>query len=557
MQKILTNGKIFTSNEAQPWAEAIAFEAGKITFVGTAHEVPKEGEIIDLKGRMVIPGIVDSHIHPGAVSKSSWHVRLPWTEDKEELLAFIRDYTKGHPKEEVPFLYFEYYPTAMFGTEGPTKELLDSVCWDRPCYCQDFGEHLHWMNSKMLDLLEVTKDTPDPVPGLEVFVRDAEGNPTGWCKELAWVHFQDKMYQKIGWEPPVKLTPQLMERFFAFLTEHGITAIADGVVEGEDQLMAMYELDKAGKMNVYYDGISRFWSIDDLPEKIEELRGYRKKYSGKHMKFNTMKLFLDGTNESGNSASLEPFNNDPTWQNCGEIKMDAEELAECFLLCNREALDLHIHMVGDRAFRVGCDGVELAKKKALLLGEPWVCQPIFAHCELIDPADMERPAQLGITINWSCHWSGGYFGEVAQEFFGYEKWARMYQFNPIIDSGALVTFSSDVVTFYELHRADPFFSMQIAATRVDPEVPLDADKYLDSVRPPASAKLSREALLKGYTINGAQQMRMDGLMGSLEVGKVANMSVISDDFFKVPVEEIGKICFEVVIFDGEILSGKL
>lgn len=557
MQTILMNGRIYTADEGQPWAEAIAFEGDRITYVGTAAQAPREGDIVDLAGRMVIPGIVDSHIHPGMVSQSSWHIKLPWTEDAEELLAFIRSYAEEHPKEEVPFLYFEYYPTSMFGTGGPTKELLDSACSDRPCYCQDFGEHLHWMNSKMLELLEVTKDTPDPVPGLEMFVRDGEGNPTGWCKELAWMHFQDKMYRKIGWEPPLKLTPALMEGFFSFLSVHGITAIADGVLEGESQLSAMKVLDEAGKMNVYYDGISRFWSYQDLPEKIEILREYSRKYGGKHMKFNTMKLFLDGTNESGNGASLEAFQNDPTGTNFGEIKMETEELAKCFVLCNREGLDLHIHMVGDRAFRVGCDAVEQARKEAERLGEPWVCQPIFAHCELVDPKDMDRPARLGITVNWSCHWSGGYFGDVAKEFYGCEKWARMYQFNPIIDSGALVTFSSDVVTFYELHRADPFFSMQVANTRVDPEFPLDPDRYPGSVRPPESAKIEREMLLKGYTINGARQMRMESLLGSLTVGKIANLSVISDDFFQVPGDQIGNISFEAVIFDGKLVSGSL
>lgn len=557
MQTVLINGKIVTSDERQPWAEAVAFEGDRITYIGAASKAPREGKIIDLQGKMVLPGIIDSHLHPGAVSQSSWHIKLPWTEDKEELLEFVRNYAKEHPKEEAPFLYFEYYPTSMFGTQGPTKELLDTACSDRPCYCQDFGEHLHWMNTKMLELMEVTKDTPDPVPGMEIFVRDEEGNPTGWCKELAWLHFQDKMYSKIGWEPPQKLTPQLMEKFFAFLSEHGITSIVDGVVEGEDQLASMKALDEAGKMNVYYDGISRFYRYSDLPEKIETLRVYDKKYSGKHMKFNTMKLFLDGTNESGNAASLEPFVNDLSGTNYGAIEMEADELAKCFLLCNREGLDLHIHMVGDRAFRTGCDAVEMAQAAAAKLGEKWVCQPVFLHCELIDPSDMDRPAKLGITVNWSCHWSGGYFGDVAQEFYGYDKWARMYQFNPIIDSGALVTFSSDVVTFYELHRADPFFSMQVANTRVDPEVPLDPEKYPGSVRPPESAKLSRETLLAGYTINGAKQMRMESMLGSLEKGKIANMIVISDDFFRVPADQISQIYSEAVIFDGKVIAGKL
>jgi len=570
---VLTNAKIYTCNEAEPWAETIIIEDGRITYVGSGEKEDWESalagnaaekstgtatcQVYDMKGKMIIPGIIDSHAHPGMVSQSSWHIRLPWTEDVNELLDFVKEYAEMHPVEEVPFLYFEYYPTSMFGDKGPRKEFLDSAVSDRPCLCQDFGEHQHWVNSKMLELMEVTKDTPDPVPGLEMFMRDENGEPNGWLKEFVHMHFAEKLYRNIGWEPPVKMTPELMEGYFRFLTEHGITAIADGILEGEEQLSSMAELDRQGKLNVYYDGIVRFWSYGDLPEKIKELRRYQNKYTCKHMKINTLKLFLDGTNESGNSASLSPHLNDPDGTNFGEIKMDTEELKNCMILCNREGLDIHIHMVGDRAFRVGCDAVETAQRETAELGEKWVMQVIFAHCELIDPADMPRPAQLGITINWSCHWSGGYFGDEAQTYFGKEKWNRMYQFNPIINSGALVAFSSDTVTYYELHRADPFFSMQIAHTRVDPEFPLDPEVYPGSMRPEASACLSREILMNGYTINGARQLRWEDQLGSLEVGKIANLSVISENFFEVPSDKISEIRFDTVIFEGDVIYGCL
>ena len=235
MSMVLSNAKIYTSDIAAPWAETVVIEDDKITYVGSNDKNKWEkiaGEnalVYDMNGKMIIPGIIDSHIHPGMVSQSSWHVRLPWTEDVNELLQFIKEYAKEHPASEIPFLYFEYYPTSMFGEKGPNKELLDTAVSDRPCLCQDFGEHLHWVNSKMLELMEVTKDTPDPVPGLEMFVRDENGEPTGWLKEFVHMRFMDKVYSKIGWTPPVVMTPDLMSDFFRFLTEHGITAIAEGI----------------------------------------------------------------------------------------------------------------------------------------------------------------------------------------------------------------------------------------------------------------------------------------------------------------------------------------
>lgn len=560
MNVILRNCTIYTLDEEQPVAKAIVYSKDGIHYVGDDDEqklkpyMSDSAKIHNLGGKTVIPGIIDSHIHPGMLSMSSWHVRLPWTEDAEEVLAFIKDYAEKHPKEEVPFLYFEYYPTSMFDEKGPTKELLDGAVSDRPCLCQDFGEHLCWVNSKMLELLGVDKNTPNASP-LEVFVRDQNGEPTGWVKEMAWVRFQDNMYKAIGWEPPTELTPERMYAFFDFLKEHGITAMADGFIETGRQIQSIYEMDLAGRLKTYYDGSVRFWNYEDLPEKIATLREYQEKYSTEHIKINTMKLFLDGTNESGNSASLHPHVSDPG--NYGSIMMEADELAKCFVLCNKEGLDIHIHMVGDRAFRTGCDAVEIARRIAKQEGNPWVCQPIFAHCEAIDPDDMDRPEKLGITINWSCHWSGGYFGEEAMNYFTEEKWRRMYQFNPIIDSGALVTFSSDVVTFYELNRADPFFGMQVATTRVDPQIPLDPEKYPGSVRPPESAKLSIGTLLKGYTISGAKQLRWADKMGSLKKGKAANINVISGDPYKTDPFKLKEIRFEAVIFGGELVSGTL
>ncbi len=555
--KVLLNGRIYTSNTDMPTAEAAVISGKEIKYIGNRQGAEKfipEAEVVDLKGQTVLPGMIDSHIHPAACTGSLWHVKLPWTQNVDELLDFVKKYAEAHPKEEEPFIYFEYYPTSMFDEHGPTKEMLDSAVSDRPVLCQDFGEHLCWVNSKMLELLGVDKNTQDP-SRLESFVRDDEGNPTGWIKEMAWLHFADNMYKKIDWYPPKDITPETMESFFCFMEECGITALFDGFIESDQQIEALYQLDKAGKLHTYYDGSVRFWEYKDLPEKIAKLREYQEKYTTEHIKINTMKLFLDGTNESGNSASLYEHINDPG--NYGEIMMETAELTDCLILCNKEGLDLHIHMVGDRAFRVGCDAVESAKKIAEAQGVPWICKPVFAHCELVDPLDMHRPAELGISINWSCHWSGGYFGEEAIRFYGEEKWNRMYQFNTMLNSGADVAFSSDVVTGYELHRAYPFFGMQVAATRVDPEFPLDPDKYPGSMRPEEDAKLSVETLMEGYTLKGAKQLRWEDIMGSLETGKVANMIVVDKDPMTVSPDRLKDIEVRAVIFDGSVIRGAI
>ena len=556
MGMVLTNARVYTVDAHMSTADTVVIDDEVITYVGPAAScsVADTLPVYDLGGRSVVPGFVDSHTHPAMVSQSFWHVRLPWTTDVDEILAFIREYAQAHPPEEVPFLYFEYYPSATFREGAPTKELLDTAVSDRPCLCQDFSEHEHWVNTRMLELMEITRDTPDPVPGLEMFVRDENGEPTGLLRELVHLHFIDKVYEKIGWTPPQELTPDRVGRFFRFMTEHGVTAVFEALVDDDEILRAVSELDRRGELNVYYQGALRFRRRSELPEVIRRLKEYHARYSGPHISVNALKLFLDGTNESGNSAVLAPTCSHASDTRHGDIGMEVDELTACFVDCNREGVDVHIHLVGDRAFRVACDAVEAARA---MLGSQWRTQVTLAHCELVDPADMHRPAELGIIVNWTAHWAGGYFGEGARTHLGDERWNRMYRFTEIVDCGAVLALSSDVVTGYELHRGNPLFGMQVAATRVDPEYPLDPSVYPGSVRPPAQAALPRDVLVRGYTINGATQMRLADRMGSIEVGKVANVVVLNQDLFAVPADSLAEIKVEAVVFEGRVVAGAL
>jgi predicted amidohydrolase YtcJ len=558
---VLANAKVYTcaGGDAGPVTGAVIVEDGLITHVGELDGRPgaEDFSVHDLGGRTVVPGFVDSHTHPSMVTASDWHVRLPWTTDVDEILDFIRAYATAHPPEEAPFLYFEYYPTATFTDRRPTKELLDSAVSDRPCLCQDFSEHEHWVNSKMLELMGVTRETPDPVPGLEMFVRDDDGEPTGVLREMVHRHFADTLHRNIGWTPPEKLTAERVAPFYRFLTEQGVTAVFEALVDDDDAVAAVAELDRRGELNLYYEGAVRFRDGDDLPAAIERVNRLQASHGSARVRVNTLKLFLDGTNESGNSAVLAPMCDRAGAGELGEIGMDADQLTDCFEVSNAAGVDVHIHLVGDRAFRVACDAVEQIQERLRSAGEPWNIQVTLAHCELVDPDDMARPAALGIIVNWTAHWSGGYFGEGSKAHLGDERWNRMYQFNAIAKSGGIVALSSDVVTAYESHRARPLFGMQVAHTRIDPEYPLDPTRYASSVRPEAAERLSRRLLLDGYTVNGARQLRLSDRMGTVETGKLANLTVLAEDPFEVDAERLAEISVDAVLFEGRVVHGSL
>ena len=443
----------------------------------------------------------------------------------------------------------------MFDENGPKKEWLDEYVSDRPVRLQDFTDHACWYNSKALELMEISRDTPE-TGAAPFFVRDEKGEPTGWVQEpLPGLNVEEKLYDNLGWHPPTEVTEETVAPFLDFLKDKGVTAILDGNTEGEEAMKLFYDMDSEGRLNMYYEGTCLLESYDKLDECITTLKDWQKKYTNEHVRLHTIKFFLDRTNEMGNGASLEPLYNDPSGTNYGEINMNEAELTDTLLRLNREKIDLHTHVVCDRGFRTACNAYETAKKKALELGESWDIFMELAHCELVHPDDMARPAELGIIINWSCHWAGGYFGEAAIDYLGQERWNTMYDFTKMLETGATVTYSSDVIGMCEEQRGNPWFGMEISATRVDLEDPLDPEKYPGSVRPPLSARLTPEQLVDGYTRTGAIPFRMEDVMGTIEEGKYANLIVLDKNLFEIPLTEIHTIDPQTVIFEGKIIKG--
>ena len=543
----VVTGRIYTSDEKQPWAEAMAIQDGKFVYVGDMDGVQDyigEGTKIIHTTGMITPGLIDAHTHPATIGMSAWHVRMG-VPDYDGIISFITQYLAEHSKEEAPFVYFEYYPTNLFGPEGPNKAPLDEIAPDRPILVRDFNDHASWVNSKCLELLGVYKMDPKD-PQLEYFVRDESGDFTGWVLELGYAPLAHNMYEALGWEPPDDPTVEVMKIATGDLKKWGVTGVFDAFIEDAMQPVSVYEMDRAGELNMYYDMSFVLQRYGELEEVIATIRALDEAYRTEHVKIDTLKIFYDGTNELGESALIG--GTEPGMDNNGYMLLDYKETKEVIRRCNEEGIDVHFHIAGDLAFRTVCDVTEeLIKEQG-----PLQIQVEMAHCELIDPADYSRPAELGIIINWTPHWSGGYFGDAALQYLGQERYDRMYQFNPIIDSGAIVTFGSDCYSMFEERRANPYFGMQTAMTRIDIDQPIDAE---NPMRQPEDAKLTLEKLLKGYTIDAAKQLRVDDKAGSIEEGKSANYNIYGVNLFEVPVDEFKDILPEYVVFEGKVIEG--
>lgn len=557
--QVFKNGKIYTQDEDNSVVSAVAVKDGKFVFVGDENDAKLEElignktEVVDLEGAMMIPGMIDAHSHPESVALDMWTVTMPWTYDVDELLTFVKEYCEEHPVEEVPYFVGRYYPSDLFGAEGPTAAMLDEYVSDRPVKLVDFSDHCCWFNSKAMELMGIDKNTPDPEGTAEI-VRDNDGNPTGWFKEAAgYSPYLDKMYEAIDWYPPETIDGEMWQSVIDYYHSQGVIGMGNAIIGSEENLKAIYEMDKAGKLNMYYNAMVLVEGYKDIDNAIATVNDYREKYTTDNITVDTIKYFVDGTNEIGTSYVVEPFSNDPAGENHGNIDMTEEQLKDIMVKLNDENIDLHMHVVGDGGFRIICDATEAAQKEC---GDEWQIQIEVAHCELINDEDKLRPAELGIIVNWTPHWTGGYFGDAAVEWLGEERFDTMYNFQPMIEAGAIVNMGSDVVSQYEFHRASPFFGMQTAISRIDPEFPMDENKYPDSVRPEKTSAFTMDQMLKGYTLNSAIQFKIDDVAGSIENGKNADLCVIKENLYDVDVNKLSEIEPSAVMFKGEVIFGE-
>ncbi len=559
---IITNAKIFTSNIKQKWADCLAVKGDRFIAVGSGslEEYRSNTTVIyDAGGRMILPGIIDGHTHVEPVILSKWRIQLPKTDSLEVLLEAAAEYCRQHPVHEVPYFFGESYYPEMFDGDEPSRELLDNYISDRPARLQDFTDHACWFNSMALEYLGITKETPNPIgPFGEIeFIRDQDGNPTGWVKEPESDILEDPIYDRVGWSPPGAVSKNELISLLDYYSSFGIIAFFDAITESEHLLKLLSELEASGNLHSYYEGASILNSYENLDESIGRAKEWQAGYKSRHINIRTVKFFLDGTNELGDCASLVPFSNDPGGTKYGSINMEAEELTKTILRLNAEELDFHIHMVGDRAFRTACDAVESAQRICKKSNTEFVIYITFCHCELVHPDDRSRASKLGIIINWSPQWSGGYFGEAAIDYLGLERWNTMYDFRQMIDAGTVVTYGSDIYSWQEVDRCNPFLGIECGSTRVDPQFPLSESRYPGSVRPPADAVLSIEELILGYTIKGAVPFRLENEMGSIEKGKLAHFVVMNEDIFSIPKNEIHNITVKSVFFEGKPVFGKL
>jgi predicted amidohydrolase YtcJ len=549
---ILNNAKIFTSNREQPWAEAVAIKGDRFIYVGDSAGAQifrsDHTQFIDLDGRLVIPGLVDSHAHPGYIDVEQYGEISATNE--AELLAAVKDFAEANPGDG--WLRLCCWPIDLYveGNRGPLKETLDLAVLDRPLWFVSEWWHSGWLNSKALEELGVGQNTPDPKPGVAAFVRAANGEPTGWVKEGGgWQFFAEHF--PIDDPEHSQSHEENMVAGLQLLSESGVTTLYDAGNFGFEDLVYgfMAGLEAEGRLPVRYEGTYQVFTPERRHSAVSEIKRYRREYGGDRLQFNTVKLFMDGIYQNRTSALLEAYVDDPSY--VGETILSVEELRDFLLELSEDRLDIHIHAEGDLAVKRVLDAVESAQDIA---NDGLYTRVTISHLGLIDPTDLLRISELGVIANFTPWWFTTDEHDSVIVSLGDARFGRMFNPKPLFDLGVVVTLSSDEWWGGERLPTylNPYFGMQIGHTR---QFPNEWREGEEQARPPTDGQLSIEQLIMGYTQNGAYQMRLEGEIGSIEKGKLADLVLLDDNLFDIDSDRIWKTKPAAVLMEGKVIRG--
>ena len=549
--QIIKNAKIFTSNKDYPQASALVVKDGKFAYVGDEAGLSDyEGEVTDLGGKFIMPGIIDTHTHVtigAAFDYVDMGEYVP-SESKQDALDFMADHIKNNPGLACYRFMME---RAALGEEDLAKEELDAICPDSELVILEGECHSVWVNSRMLERCGITDDTPDPAPGLHYYVRDENGHVTGNAFEgAAWPFLFDGVPETITDE---QIEEALM-RWVSFCKEYGECAVFDAGFPEHNQFQEriyslLRDMDRQGKLPVYIDGSYFLTDKHKVKEGIEETLRWNREFTTEHMKVHTLKIFMDGTMKIHTAAMGEPYEGTDV---AGTTMFNAEEVADLVIKLNEAGMDLHVHTVGDRASTVILDGVELARKE---LGDDFRVKVTCCHLEYQNPADLNRFAELGVYANYTPAWHTGYSDADVKlaDLLGVERAETMYRSKTVWDSGAVVTWSSDDVAYYEdFGTWNPYLGMEVGMTRWDNENSKSPDFYKSSLpNPPVSEQMSIEEMIIGYTINGAEQLGVEAYKGSIEAGKDADFLVFDKNLLTAEKEGFSYTMPEEVYIGGK------
>jgi predicted amidohydrolase YtcJ len=550
---VLQNGFVYTVDAARSSTEAIAVRAGEIVYVGTDEGAKRfvgpQSKIIDLKGRMVMPGLVDGHVHPlggGQVLNAFSLEFLPLSvsQIRARLVSFLAQSKTDEPNGWLQIVSWDLQSMVPAGTV-PDQSMFAGLSSKRPIILQSTDGHNALVNTRTLELAKITARTKNP-PGGEI-VRDARGQPTGLLKDEA-----------IGLVAALIPAPTMERKLtdlktaLKLLNAQGVTSLLDAA-GGEETARLYRTLLDRNQLNARVENaiVVNDTDIQNPVKALEKFNAIRQRWEKSLLRVHTAKFFLDGVIEfpAQTAAMIEPYllcgdeaNCKPS-KNFGNLYFKPQALNKAFMVLDAAGWQLHLHAIGDRAIRAGLDGLSAARRANGKLDH----RHAITHLELVDPKDVPRFAQLDVIASMQLQWAqrDSYTVESLESYLGPQRMKNIYPARSLQDAGARLAGGSD----WPVDPLNQWRQIEQAVTRTAP-AGLDGT-HSGALLP--EQRITLEDSLAMHTINSAYQLKLDQQTGSLEVGKRADLIVLDQNLFKVPLTKISKTKVMLTVFNGQVI----
>lgn len=531
---VFLNASIHTADPRRPRAEALAVARGRIIYAGdnagVKDRIGAKTEVIDLKGKMVVPGFRDAHIHPLTGSFNLLECRLTGPADCEAYLGQVLAYARAN--EDQTFIRGGGWLPDAFPPHGPNRADLDAVIAERPVILKAMDGHNAWVNTKALEIAGIGPDTPDPSGGL--IVRDpATGDATGTLREWSAMELVESRLPK----PSVRDLVTAGWAFQEIAARLGIVSVHEAMA-GEPELAAYHDLEQSGELCLRVQ-TAMLCEPPGEASRIAVLEQMQQTFQGRLVAPRAVKIFLDGVVEGHTAGLLEPYADRPDFK--GDFLWEEKELRRMTLALDKAGFQIHFHAIGDGAVRMALNVLE----DVLKAGGRRDARHMIAHCDLISPADVPRFRKLGVTALLQPAWfyEERNFSRTTLPYLGPDRAYSLYRMKGLLAAGVRVACGSDWPFSGELNTFNPLEAIQVGVTRAG----LDAGPgrpYMPEER------MDPAGMIDCFTIHGAWADFQEGLTGSLTPGKSADLAVLDRDLLSIPPEEISHAKVLMTLFEG-------
>jgi predicted amidohydrolase YtcJ len=532
---VIKNAKIVTIDKDNPRAEAVAVKDEFIIAVTTSDKIEQyieEGTttVIDARGRLVIPGLNDAHIHFMSGGESMMQLDFRYVHDVQTIQQMVAEKVEhAKPGELISGRGWEHetFPDKKW----PTKEILDTVAPNNPVILSRADGHSSWVNSYVLNMSGITKDTPDPPNG--TVVKDpVTGEPTGILKEGAGRLLKVRSTVQLTSEEREQRADEALELALAEARRTGVTSI--------QQLNGEYE-----RFQRFIDGgkltcrvtFNMAMPNDNKEESFKKLDELRQQYPQENnwIRLGYLKVFIDGTLGSGTALMFEPFTDDPSTS--GLSMMPYEKFEELIVAADARGFQTGTHAIGTK----GNHWVLNAVEKAMEVNGRRDHRHRSEHAQILRLDDIPRFAELGVVASMQpthCITDKRF----AEKRIGLERCKGAYAWQRLLDVGAKIAFGTD----WPVEPMDPLEGLYAAVTRKDRAGEPGEGWFPDQ-------KLSMEKAIELYTLGAAYAEFMEDCKGMIKVGYLGDMVIFNNDLMTIPPEEIMPSKVDVTVVGGKVV----